>query len=109
MEQFERLRLSVAAVALRVSRYFSRVLVEHSGSGSVPEKNGSDGSGVPLSVPGKTVPKVPVSCSGAVPGPSCGKTHYKTHSKNTSVALLQSPFENPLPRTQEEVFGTDIR
>ena len=71
MERFERFRFSVPAVPLR--RGFLCVSVQF---------NREDGSGssfgswktvpavpVPRSVPGKTVPTVPVSGSGSVPGP----------------------------------------
>ena len=67
MERFERFRLSAPAVPLR------RGLLS-------AQRNREDGSGfgswktvpavpVPRSVPGKTVPTVPVSGSGSVPGP----------------------------------------
>ena len=73
MERFERFRFSVPAVprrrgSLRVSVQFSREDGSGSGFGSwkkVPA--------VPVSrsVPRKTVPTVPVSGSGSVPGPPC--------------------------------------
>ena len=76
MERFERFRFSVPAVPLR--RGFLCVSVQ---------LNKEDGSGssfgswktvpavpVPHSVPGKTVPTVPVSGSGSVPGPPCTYT-----------------------------------
>ena len=71
MERFERFRFSVLAVPLR--RGFLCVSVQFS-----TEDGSSSGFGswktvpavpVPRSVPGKTVPTVPVSCSGSVPGP----------------------------------------
>ena len=79
MERLERFRFSVPAVPLRrgflcVSVQFSRE--DGSGFGSwkmVP---------VPRSVPGKTVPTVPVSGSGSVPGPPCfGKNGIGTAEK----------------------------
>ena len=73
MERFERFRFLVPAVLLRLRRGFLGVSVQFSredGSGSgfgswktVPAVP------VPRSVPGKTVPTVPVSGSGSVPGP----------------------------------------
>ena len=71
MERFERFRFSVAAVPLRrgllcVAVQFNREDGSGSGFGSwktVPAVP------VPRSVPGKTVPTVPVSGSGSVPGP----------------------------------------
>ena len=73
MERFERFRFSVPAVPRRrgflcVSVQFSREGGSGSGFGSwktVPAVP------VPRSVPGKTVPTVPVSGSGSVPGPPC--------------------------------------
>ena len=71
MERFEGLRFSVLAVPLRLEVLcvqFNREDGSGSGFGSwktvlaVP---------VPRSVPGKTVPTVPVSSSGSVPGPFC--------------------------------------
>ena len=75
MERFERFRFSVPAVPQRrgvlcVSVQFSREDGSGSGFGSwktVPAVP------VPCSVPGKTVPTVPVSGSGSVPGPPCKK------------------------------------
>ena len=71
MQRFERFRFSVPAVPLKrgflcVSVQFSREDGSSSGSGSwktVPAVP------VPRSVPAKTVPTVPVSGSGSVPGP----------------------------------------
>ena len=73
MERLERFRFSVPAVPLRrgffcVSAQFQREDGSSSGFGSwktVPAVP------VPRSVPGKTVPTVPVSGSGSVPGPPC--------------------------------------
>ena len=83
MERFKRFRFSVSAVSLEkgfpVLQYR---LSERDGSGSgfgswktvlaVP---------VPISVPGKTVPTVPVSGSGSVPGPSCKNTLHLARIK----------------------------
>ena len=71
MERFERFRFLVLAVPLR--RKFFSVSVQFT-----TEDGSSSGFGswktvpavpVPRSVPGKTVPTVPVSGSGSVPGP----------------------------------------
>ena len=59
MQRFERFRFSVPAVPLR--RGFCVIQYSFTGR-TVP---------VPVSVPAKTVPTVPVSGSGSVPGPPC--------------------------------------
>ena len=69
MERFERFRFSVLAVPAK--RGFLFVSVQFStedGSGFGSWKTVPAVS-VPRSVPGKTVPTVPVSGSGSVPGP----------------------------------------
>ena len=103
MERFERFRFSVPAVPLRrgflcASVQFSREDGSGSGFGSwktVPAVP------VPRSVPGKTVPTVPVSGSGSVPGPAGKITRIglkelipaKNH-KNYWARPVQNYFSN---------------
>ena len=81
VERFERFWFLVSAVLL--GKGFSCVSAQIIREGRFLE-NGSGGSSsgfgswktvlavpVPISVPGTTVPTVPVSGSGSVPGPSC--------------------------------------
>ena len=96
MERFERFRFSVPAVPLRrgvlcASVQFSREA--GSGFGSWKTVPTVPAVPVPRSVPGKTVPTVPVSGSGAVPGPPCICLWFpppyvkrQTVSKKTSIA-----------------------
>ena len=92
MERFERFRFSVPAVPLRrvflcVSVQFSRE--DGSGFGSwktVPAVP------VPRSVPGKTVPTVPVSGSGSVPGPPCFEKNQYNHCNKIQSSNFQPSF-----------------
>ena len=83
----------------KVSHYFRRVLTERHGSGSgfgfqktVPAVP------VRLSVPGKTVPTVPVSGSSSVPGPSCKCVRQNEVTLRQPSALL-FPWKKGPPRS----------
>ena len=107
MERFERFRFSVPAVPLMrrflcASVQFSRE--DGSGFGSwrtVPAVL------VPRSVPGKTVPTVPVSGSGSVPAPPCNTCFWNQFPKLSPLHLnSEIPLElflSELPRCQ--LFG----